>query len=101
MYNEKGFTLIEMLVVLTIISILLILILPNLADKNEEVQTKGCSALAEMASGQVQAYVLDHGTDPDSIAQLLDEGYLKTDTCANGAKQIQLSSSGEIVIVSP
>ncbi|SDN07551.1 competence type IV pilus major pilin ComGC [Sediminibacillus halophilus] len=101
MKNEEGFTLIEMLIVLTIISILLILILPNLADKNEEVQTKGCTALAEMASSQIQAYVLDHGSEPDSISELLNENYLKTDTCANGAKQIQLSPTGEVEIVSP
>ncbi|WP_026569961.1 MULTISPECIES: competence type IV pilus major pilin ComGC [Sediminibacillus] len=101
MKNEKGFTLIEMLIVLTIISILLILILPNLADKNEEVQSKGCTALAEMTSSQIQAYVLDHGNEPDSISQLLDENYIKTDSCANGSKKIQLTPTGEVEIVSP
>ncbi|SDK55161.1 competence type IV pilus major pilin ComGC [Sediminibacillus albus] len=100
MKNDKGFTLIEMLIVLTIISVLLILILPNLSDKNEDVQSKGCTALVEMAASQVQAYQIDNGIEPDSIDKLLEDNYLKTDTCANGSKQLQLSPTGEVTLVS-
>ncbi|PAD39477.1 competence type IV pilus major pilin ComGC, partial [Terribacillus sp. 7520-G] len=42
MRNEKGFTLVEMLIVLLVISVLMILIVPNLADKNDRVQSQGC-----------------------------------------------------------
>lgn len=38
--NERGFTLIEMLIVLMIISVLIILIVTNLSGKSEEVNEK-------------------------------------------------------------
>ncbi|MEH6949160.1 competence type IV pilus major pilin ComGC, partial [Bacillus sp. JJ634] len=42
--NEKGFTLIEMLIVLLIISVLLIITIPNITKHQSTVQTKGCEA---------------------------------------------------------
>ncbi|WP_337747329.1 prepilin-type N-terminal cleavage/methylation domain-containing protein [Gracilibacillus saliphilus] len=45
MKNNKGFTLIEMLIVLAVISILLILFIPNLASKSENISEQGCEAL--------------------------------------------------------
>lgn len=43
--SEKGFTLIEMLIVLMVISIIMILIIPNLGKKTGDVHSKGCAAL--------------------------------------------------------
>ncbi|WP_186575798.1 competence type IV pilus major pilin ComGC [Aquibacillus kalidii] len=92
--REKGFTLIEMLIVLAIISTLLILLVPNLAEKNNDVQSKGCNALKQMAENQLQAYKIDHNnTSPTDLHELVTEKYLQTDTCANNSKKVQLSSS--------
>ncbi|MDL4841558.1 competence type IV pilus major pilin ComGC [Aquibacillus rhizosphaerae] len=103
MENEKAFTLIEMLIVLTIISTLLILLIPNLADKNEQVQNKGCDALVQMAENQLQSYKIDNGSAPQSVTILISEGYLKKDTCANGTKKIQLTEDKtkpiEVVVI--
>lgn len=40
--KKKGFTLIEMLLVLLIISVLLILIIPNIAKQSDHIQKTGC-----------------------------------------------------------
>ena len=53
--NQKGFTLIEMLIVLLIITILIILIVPNLAGRSEEVHDKGCDALVSVVQAQVHS----------------------------------------------
>lgn len=99
MKNQKGFTLIEMLIVLTIISVLLILIVPNLSKKSETVQTKGCEALIQVAESQVQSYRIDHpGESIPTIQTLLDENYLKSDSCAGGSKKISLSTDGSVTI---
>ena len=87
MKNQKGFTLIEMLIVLAVISTLLILLVPNLANKNNTVQDKGCEALKSMAESQLVAYNIDTGNDASDITTLINAEYLKTDTCANGTKQ--------------
>jgi competence protein ComGC len=96
--NEKGFTLIEMLIVLLVISVLMILIVPNLADKNEHVQSEGCEALVKLAESQVETYRIDHGTAPTDISQLKD-GYLTESTCQGGKRQLTISSSGEVSLI--
>jgi competence protein ComGC len=47
MKNEKGFTLIEMMIVMMIISILLIITIPNIAKHNSNINTKGCEAFVK------------------------------------------------------
>ncbi|MBD1222742.1 prepilin-type N-terminal cleavage/methylation domain-containing protein [Virgibacillus halodenitrificans] len=47
--NNRGFTLIEMLIVLMIISVLIILIVPNLSGKSKQVHDKGCEALVNVS----------------------------------------------------
>lgn len=99
MKNQKGFTLIEMLIVLTIISVLMILIVPNLSSKNETVQSKGCDALIQLAESQVQAYKVDNPSiDLTSLQTLVDNDYLKSDTCAGGSKKVTLSEDGSITL---
>lgn len=101
MRNQKGFTLIEMLIVLTIITTLLILLIPNLASKNEDVQAKGCEALIQLSENQLQAYMMDHGEYPDQIHTLVEQEYIQTDTCSNGKKKIVFSETGqqELIVV--
>lgn len=44
MKNEKGFTLVEMLVVLLIISILILVTIPNVSKHFASIDEKGCDA---------------------------------------------------------
>lgn len=45
MKNEKGFTLIEMLIVLLVITVLLLITIPNVTKHNSSIQEKGCDGL--------------------------------------------------------
>ncbi|WP_099158494.1 competence type IV pilus major pilin ComGC [Virgibacillus ndiopensis] len=83
--NQKGFTLIEMLIVLLIISVLIILIVPNLSDKSKKVYTKGCEALVSVVQGQVDSYKIDKGNNPTNLDVLKSAGYIseKQMTCPN------------------
>lgn len=42
--NEKGFTLIEMLIVLLIISVLILVTIPNVTKHFASIDNKGCEA---------------------------------------------------------
>ncbi|KYD29949.1 hypothetical protein B4113_1184 [Geobacillus sp. B4113_201601] len=42
--KEKGFTLIEMLIVMAVISVLLLIAIPNMTKHNSMIQSKGCEA---------------------------------------------------------
>lgn len=86
--KEAGFTLIEMLIVLAIISLLLILVVPNLTEQNQTLTNNSEEVLIQMAENQTQAYYLEKGKYPDSIEQLVTEGYLKTDKLSNNTRKL-------------
>ncbi|ARJ49848.1 competence type IV pilus major pilin ComGC [Staphylococcus lutrae] len=84
--RKEGFTLIEMLLVLLIISVLLILIIPNIAKQSEHIQKTGCAAQLKMVDSQIEAYTLKFNRQPASIDDLVHEGYIKENqkNCKSG-----------------
>ena len=42
MKNEKGFTILEMMIVLSIIALVFLLTLPNIQQKEKIIRKKGC-----------------------------------------------------------
>ncbi|MDR0198983.1 MAG: prepilin-type N-terminal cleavage/methylation domain-containing protein [Streptococcaceae bacterium] len=60
----KAFTLIEMLVVLLIISILILLFVPNLAKQKDSVKNTGQAAIVKVVESQAELYALDHSDTP-------------------------------------
>lgn len=74
--NEKAFTMIEMMIVLLVISILILIALPNVTKNSKTIDDKGCDAYVKMVQGQVEAYKLDKKTLPTSIQQLSEDQYL-------------------------
>ena len=69
----KGFTLIEMLVVLLIISILILLFVPNLSKQKDSVKNTGRAAIVKVVESQAELYALDH-TDKATLGSLISNG---------------------------
>lgn len=82
--SKKGFTLIEVMVVLVIISILLLVFIPNLTKNHSVANEKSCSATLELVEAQIMAYQVETGKLPTTISQLQSEGYVDSETCPNG-----------------
>jgi competence protein ComGC len=97
MNNEKGFTLIEMMIVMLIISVLLIITIPNVAKHNTNINTKGCEAFERMVEAQVQAYKMDKGELPSSVDQLKSADYLKNTKCPDGT-EVVIGKDGTVTI---
>lgn len=93
--NQKGFTLIEMLIVLLVISILLVITVPNIVKHQDSIRNKGCEAFIKMVQAQVQAYQIDNDTLPASLADLKTNGYINQTTCPNG-NAIVLGADGQV-----
>ncbi|WP_261129432.1 competence type IV pilus major pilin ComGC [Bacillus sp. Marseille-Q3570] len=73
--NENGFTLIEMLIVILIISILLLIAVPNMAKNNDVVKDKSCEATVQLVQSQVAAYQVENEelpTNLEDLAQYID-----------------------------
>ncbi|RFU65687.1 competence type IV pilus major pilin ComGC [Peribacillus glennii] len=96
--NEKGFTLIEMLIVLLVISILLIITVPNITKHQSTIQSKGCEAFLKMVQAQVQAYEIDKNKLPANVAELESSGYLKQSSCPNG-DGVKIDDKGDVSVV--
>ncbi|MBF0786736.1 MULTISPECIES: competence type IV pilus major pilin ComGC [unclassified Streptococcus] len=69
----RGFTLIEMLVVLFIISILLLLFIPNISKQKETVKQAGNAAVVKVVEGQAELYELQNGREA-SLSKLVEAG---------------------------
>jgi competence protein ComGC len=96
--NEKGFTLIEMLIVMLVISVLLIITIPNVAKHNSNINNKGCDAYVKMVEAQVQAYQMEKNKVP-TLADLQTEDYLKANAgCPNG-KGVAIDAEGNVTAV--
>lgn len=69
----KAFTLVEMLVVLLIISVLLLLFVPNLTKQKEAVNDKGKAAVVKVVESQAELYNLAKNEDA-SLSKLQADG---------------------------
>lgn len=96
--KEEGFTLIEMLIVLMIISVLIILIIPNIGDKSEDANDRGCEALEKVIESQTEAYYLDEGKYPKNTSVLKRKNYITSEQkqCKDGTTFKINEDTGEV-----
>ncbi|HEM6508917.1 TPA: prepilin-type N-terminal cleavage/methylation domain-containing protein [Streptococcus suis] len=71
----KAFTLVEMLVVLGIISLLLLLFVPNLSQQKDAIQKKGDAAVVKVVESQMELYELEHDKEA-TVEDLQKAGYI-------------------------
>ncbi|MEW9500409.1 competence type IV pilus major pilin ComGC [Jeotgalibacillus marinus] len=98
--NNRAFTLIEMVIVLLVISILLVVSLPNISKQSSEINSKGCQAFQQMVQAQVESYRMSMKSVPESMEELQNSGYLREDelTCPDG-RGLEIDSNGNVTIV--
>ena len=76
--GKKGFTLVEILIVISIMSLLLTLVLPryfgSIELSKKEVQIQNIRAI----QSSIDRYYHDKGVYPDNLETLVDAGYLKS-----------------------
>jgi general secretion pathway protein G len=70
---QKGFTLVELLLVLVILALIGGLVLPGIIGKAEGAKVKAAASQVDRISMAVESYYLDTGDIPDSLDQLVDE----------------------------
>jgi len=85
--RKKGFTLLEMIVVVMIIAVLFLLTLPNVSKVMSTVDQKACDALTKVVDTAIVQYKLEYGKNPGSISDLVSAGLLREDqtSCPDGS----------------
>ncbi|TVP92767.1 competence type IV pilus major pilin ComGC [Alkalibacterium sp.] len=91
---DKGFTLIEMSLVLFVISFLLILFIPNLSGRQDNAAATGKDAMETVLITQIDLYKMDNNNKaPESLATLKQGNYL-TEKQLNRANDLFNYSEG-------
>lgn len=95
--NEKAFTLIEMMIVLLIISVLILVAIPNVTKHSKSIDTKGCDAYLKMVEGQVQAYKMDTKQIPTSLEDLTAKDYLPAEAKCPDGTVLTINADGKVI----
>ena len=84
---KKGFTILEMMIVLSIIALVFLLTLPNIQQKESIIRNKGCEALVEVVNSQILLYEIENHEVVSDISDLINGGYIKESqaTCPDGS----------------
>lgn len=70
---KKGFTLLEMIFVLSVISLIFVLTIPNIQKVLTIAQTRACDAQLKVVDSAILEYRLLTGEDASTIQDLLQE----------------------------
>lgn len=76
--KKKGFTLIELLICLFIIGLMMLLIIPNIANQRQKAQEKSDAAIVKVVKNQQELYQLDKNVKEKPTAEKLEEEHYIT-----------------------
>ena len=71
--DQRGFTLVELLLVLVILALIAGLVLPGIIGKAESAKAKAASSQISRISMSVESFYLDTGRTPSSLDDLVNE----------------------------
>jgi len=95
--NQKGFTLVELMVVVLIIAILVAIAIPLYTKSQENAQRSACKANLRTLMGSIAQYMSENETYPADLKTLADEDYIKSvPECPGGGTYNYDSTNGTV-----
>lgn len=70
---QRGFTLVELLLVLVILALIATVVLPSIIGQAEGAKVKAASSQISRISMAVETFYLDTGNTPDALEELVNE----------------------------
>ena len=92
--DKKGFTLLELLVVIAVIAILAAVAIPIYARSREKAAESACLHNQKVIRLAAEEYKNDNGSYPETVQVLVDGGYLKSMPNCSGLIYTALKSDG-------
>ena len=72
-HRQRGFTLVELLLVLGILALIMGMVLPGIIGQGEKAKVKATSSQISRLSMSVETFYLDTGLTPSSLDELVSE----------------------------
>ena len=92
--TRKGFTLVEIMIVVLIIGILLAIAIPNFVRARNTSRAKACTANLKQIDSATEQYLMDNNTTTYPALAALTPTYVKTSpTCPSGGSYTMGSAS--------
>lgn len=89
--NKKGFTLLEMTIVVIIISVIFLLSVPSIQKTLGVVNNKGCKAIEKVGDAAILEYKMEYGEYPQSVDDLVNAGLLNESQIeCDGSKRMEI-----------
>jgi len=85
-----------MMIVLLIISILILIAIPNVTKHSKSIDDKGCQAYVKMVQGQVEAYKMEKKQIPSSVVELSDADYLPKEARCPDGRELVIDGDGKV-----
>ncbi len=90
---KKAFTLLEMIFVLSVISLIFMLTIPNIQKSLNILHSKGCDAQLKLVDAAIIQFELEFQTIPYSIDELVNESYIsETQTKCQDNRSIDIDN---------
>lgn len=87
----------EMILVMTVVVILFLLTVPNIATTLTVVNDKGCDAQRKVVDAAILQYILQNDTQPSTTQDLISKGFLreKQQFCNDGKEIILIDGQAQ------
>jgi prepilin-type N-terminal cleavage/methylation domain-containing protein len=95
--DERGFTLIEMLLVLFIIGVIIAIAIPNLKAAGDKAKDRADLANRQLISAQADNYYLEYGKYPNTVEELVKTGFLQKEPKCPGSQGKYIMNPSEDV----
>jgi len=81
--KAKGFTLVEILIVVVILGILAAIVIPQFTEASTEAKTSSLCTDLQTLRSQIELYKIQHNDDPPTLANFVDQMTKQSDIDGN------------------